>query len=94
MCINVSVCDMGAGYMGEYHAQKQAITLSKDNGADLQRQTLLHEILHGCLENVGVQSEHDEATINAMACQLLYVLQNNHVLLDYLINRDVEFPTE
>lgn len=81
----------------EYHGMvsftSQAILLNEDNGPDMQRSTLLHEIIHAGLQNIGVEDGHDEATINGLSNQLLYVIQNNPEWMEWLMDRDLPMPT-
>lgn len=68
------------------HIQYQPCTLSveQNSNAQIQAVTILHEILHGLLNNVGFY-EQDEKLIDTLAHGLLDVIQDNPDLMKALL---------
>lgn len=72
---------------GYFQLHTQKIGINAAIGPDLERSTLLHEVIHGCLHNQGIHLEEEEFFINSLSPPLLFVLQNNPHLVAYLTDR-------
>lgn len=72
------------GLFGQIDEKRQQISLHADNGPDINRCTLLHEAMHGILYVAGIQSDHDERTIDALAYGVVSLLRQNPALAAYL----------
>jgi len=66
------------------------IAVTPGKAEDFGRSTLLHEILHACVQASSpvVDSEHEEAMVAAITAPLLGVLRENPEIVDYLITED------
>ncbi|MCP1355075.1 ImmA/IrrE family metallo-endopeptidase [Aneurinibacillus migulanus] len=64
------------GDMGECIYQKALIRIKSNMSIDKQNQTLVHEILHACIEEAGF-SEQDEDFVNRVGIVLHQVLRDN-----------------
>lgn len=84
------------GKHGYYHHYKLKIVIDSDLAPDLQKSTLLHEIMHACLsignvpvypENIGAAISEDDwnhRAIYTLENSLMYVIKNNKEIIDYL----------
>lgn len=66
--------------------ERQTITVQNGYHAEQERDTLLHEVLHGIEHEMGL--ELDEATVRLMATGLFAVLKDNPWFMDYLKGQD------
>lgn len=82
--------DASGAMFGAIEFPKQRIRLKRDVGPDHMRDTLLHEVLHGCIDPtnistmVGWNSEVEEAVVLALTPHLLAVLRGNPDFVAYL----------
>jgi Zn-dependent peptidase ImmA (M78 family) len=65
-------------------AKRMHIVIRDDLSPDMERQTLLHELVHVIETQCGIQLP--ETTVDSFATHLLYILRNNPHLLAYLLN--------
>lgn len=74
---------------GKCMPSKCLILLAGDQDVQQQRDTLLHELLHGLWSEMGlseeVKDEHEETIVRRLGTALLYVLRANPELMDYLL---------
>ncbi len=63
-----------------------SISVSTDLVSTYAKQSLLHEIIHGVLENAGIRDQHDEQLVDAMATGILGVLRDNPDVVSYLVS--------
>lgn len=86
-CVRMADC------YGMWVMESQDILLHEDNGPDLMRSTVLHEVVHAALENSGVPvEEHSEVFVNGLSTQLLFFIQNNPDWVAYLMDRSLPLP--
>lgn len=88
---NEDLCSASEAY-GLFVFQSQTIFLDPNNGSGVQRVTLLHELMHAGLEQLGIHEGHSEELIDGLANQLLFVLQNNPRLVEYLVAPNAPAP--
>lgn len=73
---------------GELEADEGRINLAQDQPLAQEQDSLLHEVLHGCLFVTGVGHTLDDATeeriVRPLATCLLDTLKRNPRLVDYL----------
>ena len=64
---------------GHIDYDNSVIALSSTDGAECQRKciTLLHEILHGVINHMGMEVENEEEVVTTLAKGLYQVLQDN-----------------
>ena len=67
---------------GEHDLQKQQIKVKNSIHEVLQRDTLLHEVLHAIDEQLDLRMKHRQ--IHALAVALLQVLRENPALVRFL----------
>jgi len=67
---------------GEIHGDEQRIRIADGIGPDKERETLLHEVLHGI--SILMASELDERQIRTISNGLYAVLQENPQLVRFL----------
>jgi hypothetical protein len=74
--------------VGKCKPEACQIWVAKDQHAQQQRDTLLHEILHGVWSEMGitedVKEEQEETVVRRMGTGLLYVIRHNPELLELL----------
>lgn len=74
----VEEIDNNPNLMGACIYQKSLIQIRKGMSLDKQQQTLLHEILHACLNEAGY-TEQDEDLVNRLGIILYQVLKENEI---------------
>lgn len=75
----------GAGALyGDINYGKCRIRIASDSSAQIKQVTLIHEILHGILNNAAYPEAHDEQVIDALAHGLIQLLRDNPKLFDVL----------
>lgn len=74
--------ELGTNYLGEILYDTLEIRV-RPGAEQRERQTLLHEIIHAMLTNIG-EKEHDERVVEGLAHMLLEVIQDNPDLIDSL----------
>jgi Zn-dependent peptidase ImmA (M78 family) len=80
--------DEGEKYVtfGTINPGTQEISLIKGMTAQNERLTLLHEVVHGIFQNIGMV-EQDESLVSALSNNLMDVIKRNPKLIDYLQGR-------
>lgn len=63
---------------------EQRIFVNPRQGPDMERDTLLHEVMHACLISQGMAAEDEERVVSHLATSLLDVFQRNPDLVEYL----------
>lgn len=72
----VEEIDNNPSHMGDVVYQKSLIRIKQGMSEDKKEQTLVHEILHACYEEAGIENQ-DEDTINRVGVILYQVLKDN-----------------
>lgn len=74
---------------GTTDPDRLTITLRESNPSDVQRETLLHEVLHAVLANCGLAKElgddQEEHVVRALSPILLDTFDRNPRLVDFLL---------
>jgi hypothetical protein len=76
--------------LGATQLESLTITLKPDMPRELERETLLHEILHACYATAGLPLDHakpddiEEVSVTALSPWLLVILRANPDLVAYL----------
>ena len=65
--------------IGEIDYMNQKIYILKDLGKDLEKVTLIHEIIHGILNQLGFEEENDEHLIQSLSNSLYQVFTENKI---------------
>jgi len=79
----------GHEILGDTFFKRGEIQIRSDLSPYIERQTLLHELLHAVLFCAGCYDIYDsENDIQAMATQLLYILRKNKGLVEYLTQEE------
>lgn len=82
--VNPDTRELVEGYNAGYIShQRQCIYLNGAYHPDQIRDTLLHEIIHGCEEAFGFQAP--EEYVHALASILLGVLKDNPEVVEYIL---------
>lgn len=67
--------------------QEQTIYLDKNQGSDQLADTLLHEVIHACLQPLfGMDDDTEEAFVRTLSPGLLDTLRRNPELVAFLMN--------
>jgi hypothetical protein len=78
-----------AGALGVTGTETQQIHLDPQMGPDVERETLLHECLHGCwyqtLLDRQYRDKQEEDIIYTMAPKILELLRSNPELVEFLL---------
>lgn len=74
----VEEIDNNPSHMGDVVYQKSLIRIKQGMSEDKKEQTLVHEILHACFEEAGIENQ-EEDTINRVGVILYQVLKDNHL---------------
>lgn len=64
-------------YMGRSDVKRNEITICKDMPIDNQEETLLHEVIHNILDNLGVKQR--ENLIQQLSVSLYSVFKDNNI---------------
>lgn len=72
--------DAGTDLLGQIIYHQATIKLEADQHPQVKRIVLLHEIIHGILNNAGFQ-KHSEAVIDAIATGLMALIDDNPHLM-------------
>jgi len=80
--------------LGEFKASSSIIEIAKGMTPRQEANTLLHEVLHGCVYQTGLNSDggalskddSEELTVNALANSISQVIRDNKWFLPYLQN--------
>lgn len=74
------ITEEGDLVLGEYRPYEEAILVSKSFPAQVKRQTLWHEVVHGMLDEIGADAlQTDEGFVDALAKQLYGFFMRNDV---------------
>jgi len=77
------------GVLGECNARDRTLMVDVTASDDIISETMLHELIHGCLEasggNYGLHQEIEERVIYTLAPALLAALQRNWEVLSVLL---------
>jgi hypothetical protein len=78
----------GSIYFGFTKHEKQSIAINKLLRDGLKRETLLHELLHCCVLQSGLQCDYDEEEriVASLSPLILQVLRDNEDIVEYLLN--------
>jgi len=70
------------GFLGKIYLAKNLIIISKELSEDQQKKVLLHEIMHACFCNSGLQHAQltEELVVDALSSQLFGVLKDNKLI--------------
>lgn len=68
--------------LGNITYKDAEIRLTAESSPEVQRVILLHEVLHGCFDQINI--EHEEETVQALAFILLDTMRRNPQLISYL----------
>lgn len=86
-----------AGVVGAYGSDKQTVLIDDDLGPDQERETLLHELLHGVMKQCGLGAlfeeweksmdtkEIEEKVVNLLSPRLLELLRDNAPVVKFLL---------
>ena len=69
--------------IGEIDYLQQKILILNDLGMDLERVTILHEVVHGILSQLGFEEENNEHLTQSLASALHQVLKDNPSIRQY-----------
>lgn len=74
--------------LGQLKETQLRILIAPDQAPVMERDTVLHEVLHACFLTVNMRDavdfETEERVVMRLATVLLQVLRSNHQLVDYL----------
>ena len=86
--IHSSPCiEKGAWREGQIDYLKQEILLDNDLSTEKAKSTLIHEIIHAILEEVGIKDENRDGLVQPLAQGLYMVLRNNPELTECFLER-------
>ena len=74
-------------HFGDMHPDSLRIRLMEGIAPGLERETLMHELMHAAYYASGLreyETEHEEREVTALALALLAMLRNNPELVAYL----------
>lgn len=71
--------------MGKYHPKESFIEILDDLPEDITQQVLLHEIIHACENNSGID-ELNESQVDMLATELLYFIKHNKKMIKVLMD--------
>ena len=77
---------MREGLLGEIDTVNLTIRLMPDMPMPMVARVMLHEIIHGILENAGI-NEHDEQIVDAIANGFVQVFRDNPYLAEWLCEK-------
>lgn len=75
--------DFNDSRWGEYDSERRHIRLNGDIGGDLERETLLHEVVHAV--SLAMDAELNERQVKVMARGLYSTLKDNPALARFLL---------
>lgn len=70
---------------GSCHTERLTIALDANLPHTVKAQTLLHEVIHACLEGIVLDKDVDEAVCQALDQTLLSALRDNPELVTFLV---------
>lgn len=73
------------GRLGHSDVAQQRLDICEDQVPGQLRDTLLHEVLHACINSVGVKCKHGERIVAALSPVLLDALRSNPALVTFLL---------
>lgn len=79
------LCSDVGGARGSCYTERLTIALNGDLPHTVKAQTLLHEVVHGCLDGVSIDKDVEELVCQALGSGLLAVIRNNSKLVPYLV---------
>ena len=74
----------GMQLSGNFDPRYLTITVDPNQAPSQVRETLLHELLHACSQEAGMDETQEEQTVNAQAPRLLAALRDNPDLVAWL----------
>lgn len=80
-----------ASAFGLFNLSETFIQIEAGLNPSLERVILLHEVLHGILEQTGEKGDHEEQLIDRLAYALMDLFSRNPLLLSYFAGH-VEIP--
>lgn len=82
--VEVDQIDKYERLLGQINYSEQTIKIDKGISEDLKMETLLHEILHGVLEKLGLNDINDnEQKVQSIATTLYLVLKENNLITSF-----------
>lgn len=79
---------------GEHHSNSQQIFIGTDSHIEIQKEILLHELMHACFQNFwkGASIEMNKDSIEEFICtqlskQLMQVMKDNPELVKHLMSK-------
>lgn len=63
--------------VGEMDSKKQLIKIAKDQHPEEKSNTLLHEILHACIDSEELRIKNEENVVNKLANRLYQTIKDN-----------------
>lgn len=78
---------------GEYSSIKSEIRVLQGMKADQQRETLMHETLHGLFWFMNIQNDKEEELISALSGGICMVLRDNPEFARLFINDALSTPS-
>jgi len=86
--IHTSTCiEKGEWWEGKVDYLKQEILLDNELSTEKAKSTLIHEIIHAILEEVGIKDENRDSLVQPLAQGLYMVLRNNPELVKCYLER-------
>lgn len=86
----VTLIPPGGDTLGLCHLDSLTIQVQENQPLDIERDTVLHEVLHACLaltgHNLVLGADAEEALIRALSPILLHTLRRNKRLRRYLLS--------
>ena len=86
MVYKVEPCETMSGLLlGEIDYEKQTIQIKTSVASDIQRETLVHELIHSVLLHTGeLDKNNDEPFVMRLAAALTTVIRENPQLMNFL----------
>ena len=75
------------GSYGKTRFRECDMEIAEDQCLQQKQDTLLHEVLHACFNDLGLEPKED--TVCALGATLLAVLRENPQLIEYLTQEEV-----
>lgn len=73
--------------LGDIRYGQERIRISRDSAPNQQRDSLLHEVIHGCFQVSGCsEQDWNEQATSVLTTVLLDTLRRNPALVDYLMD--------
>lgn len=70
--------------IGQIEYSEQKIKIDKNISEDMKKETLIHEIIHGILEKLGLNElNEDEQKVQSIATTLYLVLKENGLITSF-----------